>query len=714
MKKYLIPCILLLVTVLFFYKSFLQFQVPFPGDLLIAEYSPWKFESYLGYTPGSYPNKAQYFDVIRQLYPWKILAIDMWKEGSVPLWNPYNFSGSPLLANNQTGVFYPLNLLFFIFSYSFSWTVYIVLQPFLASLFTYLYLRSLNLKKSSSLFGGIAFGFSLFMSTFLEYGNFGHTILWLPLLFYLIDSFAKKKLVRYLIILAFIVSFIFFAGHLQLAVGVIGSAIAYLIFRLFTQKAKKEIVILVIFIVLGIGLSCIQLIPTVELLVNSARAPHVKDMVNSQFLLQPIQTILFLVPDIYGNPAVRNYLLTDTYPGNAVYTGVLTFILAIRALLIKKKSKELVFFSISFVCLLLLFIRNPLSELIFNIGIFSPSSPSNFFFLLSFCLAVLGSFGFENLPKDLRKTLYSIGIVLAFLLFVVLIHVFLKEAFYLKQLLVFLAFLVLSLGGILLAVKLNRNWVWMGLSLVVALDLFYFFIKFNPFVPASLIYPPTEIVGFLKSKSIESRSMGIGNGLIEPNFQTQFRVLSPDGYDPLYPQSYSKYLSANRSDAKVQFENKKQLDTLSVKYVLDRVENGSDEKILPGDIYKPIYDHHGWKVFENENAYPRAFTNKENGTRAEAKITNYSNNLVIIEVKDRGKLTLTDVNYPGWNAYLNGEKIRIEKDSIFRTVSVGSSGDLSFVYEPKSFSMGLLVTIISILITLTSAFFLGRKSYGKV
>jgi len=32
-------------------------------------------------------------------------------QGAVPLWNPYIFGGTPLVANPQAGLFYPLNML---------------------------------------------------------------------------------------------------------------------------------------------------------------------------------------------------------------------------------------------------------------------------------------------------------------------------------------------------------------------------------------------------------------------------------------------------------------------------------------------------------------------------------------------------------------------------------------------------------------------------
>ena len=110
MNKKTIECITILLFfsalgAVFFYKSIFSGRIPFPGDLLISEYQPWRSSSFLGYVPGSYPSKFQYSDTVRQLYPWKMLAVDMMKRGDLPLWNPHNFSGSPLLPA-QPALFY--------------------------------------------------------------------------------------------------------------------------------------------------------------------------------------------------------------------------------------------------------------------------------------------------------------------------------------------------------------------------------------------------------------------------------------------------------------------------------------------------------------------------------------------------------------------------------------------------------------------------------
>src|SRR5260221_365991 len=91
--------ILCFITFIFFWHVFIKGYIPFPGDLLLSEYNPWRHTSYFGYVAGSIPSKAQYFDVIRELYPWKTLVIEQLKQHHIPLWNPYNFSGAPLMAN---------------------------------------------------------------------------------------------------------------------------------------------------------------------------------------------------------------------------------------------------------------------------------------------------------------------------------------------------------------------------------------------------------------------------------------------------------------------------------------------------------------------------------------------------------------------------------------------------------------------------------------
>ncbi len=711
MKRIFPIIILLFISVFFFYKTFLFFEVPFPGDLLVSEYAPWKYDSHLGYNPGSYPNKAQYFDVARQLYPWKILAIDLLKQGTIPLWNPYNFSGSPLLANNQSGVFYPLNLVLFSGFKGFSWSIYIFSQPFLASVFMYLFAKSLKRSTGACLIASVSFGFSLFISTFLEYGNIGHTILWLPLILFCIEKFKDKKLL-FGPILTILISFVFFAGHLQIAVSLVLFSCVYL----FVTNIKNKMLLLkgFLFIFLGILLSSVQLIPTLELLSNSAREAHAQHMINDLFLLQPQQLILLFSPDTYGNPATRNYLLTDTYPGNAIYIGIIPLIFATVAILDKKRDKTTNIFILFTVAFLVLFIKNPVSTAIFNLSIFSASSPSNFFYLLGFCISVLCAIGVDAKKETLKKNLIPVGIIFLLPLLFFLLHILLHIPVNAKQFIVSMGIVAISSLAFILFKVIKIRHLWVLPLLILTLELFYFFIKFNPFVSKNLMYPKNDMISYIQKEAGYNRFIGFRAASIESNFSTLFKAYSPDGYDPLYPKIYNSYTnSKSRSDVIIELSNKKVLDELSVRFILDRVENGADEKVFDPNKFSIIYTNNSWRVFKNNDSYPRAYFN-EKGQITQASIVSYTPNKVVINKNEgSGTLVLSDTYFPGWEGSIDGEKSEILKvNNIFRGIKVpAGKHTIIFEYKPKSFYWGAIVTIISSVLTL--CIFVLLKRYSK-
>jgi len=113
--------------------------------------------------PNGYPYKNPLItDPVRQQYVWRELSVDAFRKGKLPLWNPYSFAGTPLLANFQSASFYPLNILFFIFSFPFAWGILVSLQPTLSLIFMYFYLRELKITKAASVVGSLAFSFSGF------------------------------------------------------------------------------------------------------------------------------------------------------------------------------------------------------------------------------------------------------------------------------------------------------------------------------------------------------------------------------------------------------------------------------------------------------------------------------------------------------------------------------------------------------------------------
>jgi hypothetical protein len=775
-----------LITFFFFYLVFLKGYLPFPGDLLTAVYKPWSTTSYLGYLPGTYPHKAQYFDTLRQIYPWKTLSLNLLKEDRLPLWNPYNFSGAPLLANFQSATFYPLNFFYFLLPQPIAWTILIILQPLLAGFFTYLLGREMDLRKKAALLAAIIYSFSGFMSVLLEYNLIGHTVLWLPLVFYFLEKLLKKQTPGHFLGLTFSLSLPFLAGHLPSAGLIFVFVLIYALFRLGTQKEalRKRIDLglkIVFFSLLSLGLVAIQLVPTIELMSHAARTAHDYSFLIEKLLIQPKQLIMLLVPDFFGNPATHSYWLGDTYVSKVTYVGLLGLIFSLFASLFLWRNLFVRFFSLTAITIFGLIVSWPLTHLFYrlNIPLLATSSPTNAIFLIAFSLALLAGFGLDQWSKEKKKGKVLMSLVfffsLGFLWLLILfwpqaiglmgqfISVSLKNCLY--STLVFAVFVLIL--GFSFWKKGKEIALWLFLFLLI-FDLFYFFRKFNPFVPQELVFPPTEVMTWLKENAGVNRFWGYGNAQIEANFATQEQVFSPDGYDPLYPARYGEFLSASkegviqteanrltRSDAMVapgfgetnlvdNSYREKVLALLGVKYLLDREENGATAKTFPPEKYRLIWQENGWRIFENLKATPRAFLvgdyqlfadpkefsqfffapdfflqekilleeeptlRPQSAKLATVEIKEYLANEVLLTTKTDVPqlLFLSDTFYPGWQALIDGQPTKIYRaDYTFRAVAVpAGEHQVLFRYQPASLAWGVKISLISLLLLILVSF----------
>ena len=140
----------------------------------------------------------------------------------------------------------------------------------------------------------------------------------------------------------------------------------------------------------------------------------------------------------------------------------------------------------------------------------------------------------------------------------------------------------------------------------------------------------------------------------------------------------------------------------------------SDSNII--DLFNKfsiIYTDNSWRVFKNNNSYPRAYV-ADNNQITQARIVSYTPNKVVIEKNEGfGTLVLSDTYFPGWEGSIDGEKTEIVKvNSIFRGIIVpAGKHTIIFEYKPKSFYWGAIVTIISS--ALTVCMFALLKRYSK-
>lgn len=634
------PYLLILIVGSLFFFPVLKGYLPFPGDLLVGEYAPYNSNSYFGIAPGGIANKGQGFDIIRMTFPWKEFAIENIKSFQIPSWNPYNFSGTPFMANFQGGVFYPFNLLMILFGMIPGWTMYIVSQPFLALIFTFLYLRQNNLSRQASLFGAIVFSFSSFMVVWLQYGIIGHTIIWLPLVLLLIDKSIKKFTTINLLLLIMSLTSSILAGYIQVAIYLYIFSFTYLIFRI--KAENKSLVTSLKYIpifVFPLLLSSFQLLPTLQLFLQSSRSNFSTEAIRG--ILIPLQsTITTFVPDFFGNPATRNYWLEGTYIERVTYIGVLPMIFVFFSFF-QKKNKNFLFFSFWLVFVYVFVLNTPFGVFInsLHIPFIATGVPTRILFLFSFAGSVLSAYGLDTFLKE-KKIMYRPLIVIGLVYLVLWVFV-LVAPHYLKYPWISdlaiskknLIFPSLIFFASLLTLIPFRKYQKIAFVLIIILvfDLFYFFNKITPFSPSQFFYPETKVINRLKTLGEIDRSWGYQSGYIETNFQTHEKIYSAEGYDPLIIKRYMELVTASRngkfpesvprSDVNIvqnggslrdNVYRKKLIDLLGIKYITYK-DNllpstfAPKKDIFPEEQYSLIWQDNPWQIYKNNSALERFF-----------------------------------------------------------------------------------------------------------
>ena len=113
--------------------------------------------------------------------PPRFFWVESIKNLDFPLWNPYQFSGSPFLANPQHGVLSPLNVFFFVLPFDTAFNVIILLHFFLGGLFVYLFLRDLDAEPSCALLSGLVFMLGGFLLSVHGLLSVLLSVVWTPL-----------------------------------------------------------------------------------------------------------------------------------------------------------------------------------------------------------------------------------------------------------------------------------------------------------------------------------------------------------------------------------------------------------------------------------------------------------------------------------------------------------------------------------------------------
>jgi len=176
-------------------------------------------------------------------YEWPVnkLVGDIYKNGELPLWNPFQAAGVPLGAQYSTRAFFPYQILQDI-SPVWTWDFFLLGRPLIAAFFTFLFLRLLGLGPVSAFTGGLVYMFSGVFTWFLNLEQFSNSASVLPILLYCSERLVngkegKRGKGRETAFLGVAFGLAFLAGQPEIAAYSFLLAGSYFVLRLVTLRA---------------------------------------------------------------------------------------------------------------------------------------------------------------------------------------------------------------------------------------------------------------------------------------------------------------------------------------------------------------------------------------------------------------------------------------------------------------------------------------------
>ncbi len=328
--------------------------------------------------------------------------------GNFPYWNPYINGGMPHLTGLSSTMFFPSNLLMFLFNVPVQ-QVFLyncVLAIIFLGFFMYIFIDYLGCSKITACLSGVFFCLS---GSFISYINPGHDVMMLamvclPASFYFLTKGSRENNLLFYLLAGCILGVQTFSLMYQITCYSAVCLTAYFLFLFFSGKKNAlhifYFVLTLVFVLLS---SSILLLPSIGYLKNSFRS-GVNYEFFSSWSLHPLETIVYIYPKFFG-------FLESTYWGRSQfwlhndYLGILPLIFVFAGLYFANKNKTMWFFFSMAACILILSFGGftPLHKLLFKIPIINGfRNSSRWLGFFSFSLVIVASFGVEYILNYCR------------------------------------------------------------------------------------------------------------------------------------------------------------------------------------------------------------------------------------------------------------------------------------------------------------------------
>ncbi|NMB54918.1 MAG: YfhO family protein [Leptolinea sp.] len=637
----------------------------------------------------------------------------------IPLWSPLILSGYPFTANPLSTLWYPPAWLSLLFPLPLGINLVMAMHIFIGCLGFYRLLCRMQLDNRIAALGGMIYGWLPAGYAHMTAGHFTWVCAsaWLPwLLIFCVESLSGewKTIIR--------AGFFFGVTALVDLRFTAYSAIlwlAYLIFNIILHSSKgsrfgwmRSVGKCVIVPLAAAGLSAIVWLPLMEYTGLSTRS--LMTIEDSLFLsLPPVQLTGLVVP---GHPASIEWIL---------YSGAGCLLLACLSFSFLKKRRELAFWLGAAVIFIVWSLGDGLTInrwLVALPGFDLLRVPARGVFFSSVSLLVTAMISLDVLVKNPPQKVVFLRLGTLFLtILIVMLQVFVilsnpqKNAMLGEYVIIWLA-----VAGLILSfsyLKISSHAFLICFSVLSLIDLSYFDFTLTSWLSSSeALTQGSEEVQYLQSAGSEGRIFSPSYSI--PQHTAAYNQLElADGIDPLQLRAYSQFV---RQAGNLDWEGysvtlppfktgdlaKDNLDIqpdprtfglLNVQYLVSAFPISMKDWDLVKETKNNYLYHNryarGWAWIETNGIEDQRLSENVTGIIREP-------DRILLNASGPGKLVLSEINYPGWQAWVDGQSVEIKPaHEILRAIDLDAGTHrIEFQFKPFTPVIGMVVSVLTCLL----------------
>ena len=321
-----------------------------------------------------------------------------------PIWNSRFGGGFDAFSNPISAYFSPFNFVFLIFKdvYTAS-SIFILLQLFLISTFSFIFFRELRFNKAVSFFGAVVFTFNGFVTMRLSPGvgiEYLYSYKWIPLI--MVFTFLYFKNYRTFDLVLLSLSFaLSFEGNLNIVISMWFFWFLLIVF-VYGKDAVKNIKKLIFVPVLSFFIFAIKILPFLYLMKTStgriSESVGKGWRINDKIKMGEFWSYFPPFRHLFGAAVFTPGLIAS------IFFFLCLIVLLVRVFTKKKIDKIFIFFLLSIFMGFILVTYNPLSDFLFKLPLFNRLTIVPAFMVLIFVPAyIMSVYGLDMSVKFLMK-----------------------------------------------------------------------------------------------------------------------------------------------------------------------------------------------------------------------------------------------------------------------------------------------------------------------